>query len=153
MTDRKPAALVPELACTDAAASAAFYTSVLGFDCLYSRPAQGFFYLSHQGAELMLEQLSDDSWLTAPDGPLGCGMHLQIMTDDVGAVLARCMAASARIFRPMETAWYKTDAGFAGQRQFVVLDPDGYMLRFAQDLGARATAPDDAGSNDERIVA
>ena len=24
-----------------------------------------------------------------------------------------------------------------GNRQFIVLDPDGYMLRFAQDLGKR----------------
>ena len=142
------AALVPELACRDAQASATFYQQVLGFACLYNRPAQGFYYLSHQGAAVMLEQLGDDTWLATPEGPLGRGMHLQIMTADVDALHARCEQAGAQVFRPLETAWYRTENGFEGQRQFVVLDPDGYMLRFAQDLGHRATAPDDG-----RIVA
>ena len=144
---KRAVALVPELVVRDAAQSAAFYKDVLAFSHCYSRPAQGFYYLSHHGAELMLEQCTDDSWMVPGDGPLGRGIHLQIGTPDADALFAKCKASGARIFRAVETAWYRTGDVYGGQKQFVVLDPDGYMLRFAEDLGTRASAP-----NNGRIV-
>ena len=39
---------------------------------------------------------------------------------------------------PLEERWYRAGAGQIGQRQFVVADPDGYLLRFVRLLGAPA---------------
>lgn len=39
----------------------------------------------------------------------------------------------------LEERWYRPDAFEAGNRQFVVADPDGYLLRFFEDLGRRPT--------------
>lgn len=44
----------------------------------------------------------------------------------------------ARIFLAMEEKWYRRDALLLGVRQFIVLDPDGYLLRLSQSLGTRA---------------
>lgn len=37
----------------------------------------------------------------------------------------------------MEDRWYTTAHGLGGNRQVVVADPDGYQLRFFEDLGGR----------------
>lgn len=142
MTPRSRPTLVPELTCRDAAASRAFYVDVLGFSVLYDRPAQGFFYLTKDGAELMIEQASDASWMTgSPDDPVGHGVHFQIMTHGIDDLHQRCRDAGVTIFRELEDAWYRADDHYVGQRQFVILDPDGFMLRFAEPLGTRATPP------------
>ncbi|HEY0476960.1 MAG TPA: hypothetical protein VGD37_05520 [Kofleriaceae bacterium] len=37
----------------------------------------------------------------------------------------------------MEERWYRRNDHEVGNRQFVVADPDGYLLRFFGDLGQR----------------
>ena len=36
-----------------------------------------------------------------------------------------------------EEKWYRKDSIEVGNKQFLVQDPDGYLLRFTQDLGKR----------------
>jgi hypothetical protein len=38
----------------------------------------------------------------------------------------------------LEEAWYRQDAILLGCRQFLVQDPDGYLLGFSEDIGTRA---------------
>jgi len=45
--------------------------------------------------------------------------------------------------------WYRRDNTAVGQRQFLVMDPDGYLLRFAQSLGT-TPFPLDEGDGDAR---
>ncbi len=139
------AALVPELIVTDIARSRAFYEEVLGFAVMWERPKEGFVYLGREGAELMLDLVSDRSaergfLLGALDYPCGRGMSLQIACSDVDALQARVIAASGRITLPMEEKWYRAGERELGNRQFIAVDPDGYLLRFFQDLGARPIA-------------
>ncbi len=130
--------LVPELGCQDVLASLRFYTNVLGFHIRYDRPEQGFYYLERQGAEIMIEQMDEDSWIAGQAvPPLGRGMHFQIGTTDLAALYETCKAASAVIFRDWEEAWYRAGDHYVGQVQFIVQDPDGYLLRFEQGLGKR----------------
>jgi hypothetical protein len=37
----------------------------------------------------------------------------------------------------MEEKWYRREALLLGVRQFIVLDPDGYLLRLSQSLGTK----------------
>ena len=64
-------------------------------------------------------------------------MNLQIETSAVDDLYARAQKAHATIFLPIEEKWYRADDVYLGNRQFIVLDPDGYLLRFFQDLGER----------------
>ena len=134
------ARLVPEFYVTDFRRSLAFYTEILGFSVAYDRPEQRFAYLDLGGAELMIEQTVDPTRMfsTGPlDYPLGRGMHLQIEVSDVDILHARVVASGATVFRPMEERWYRSGAIELGHRQFWVLDPDGYALRFFQSRGQR----------------
>jgi catechol 2,3-dioxygenase-like lactoylglutathione lyase family enzyme len=131
--------LVPELLCRDFARSLAFYGETLGFTWLYGREDPPFAYLEFEGAQLMLEQIDRDaSWLTAAmTPPFGRGINLQIETGDLDGLLARLAKARVALYREPESAWYRAGDRMVGQRQFLVQDPDGYLLRFCQDLGER----------------
>ncbi|NNG65126.1 VOC family protein, partial [Pseudomonas fragi] len=38
----------------------------------------------------------------------------------------------------LEERWYRSNEVLFGERNCLLLDPDGYLLRFAEDLGTRA---------------
>jgi len=143
--------LVPELVCADFRASLAFYRELLGFTRLYGRENPDFAYLERERAQLMLEQHeSDGSWVTgALERPFGRGINLQIEASRLEPMLDRLGAADWPLYRAPEEAWYRVEDRLEGQRQFLVQDPDGYLLRFCQALGSR---PLDAGSAGGRVV-
>ena len=132
-------ALTPELMCTNIKTSLAFYTGILGFSIQYQREEKGFAMLERQGARIMLDEIipgSKRSWIAAPlEVPFGRGINFQIETTAVDDLYARVQKAEAIIFLPMEEKWYRADDVEVGNRQFIVQDPDGYLLRFFQDLG------------------
>ena len=131
--------LVPELVVSDFAASMNFYVATLGFEINYSRENPSFAYLEREGSQIMLEERQSDSWVLGELArPFGRGLNLQIKCADVAALRARIAAAGINIYRELEDAWYEAGHLLVGQRQFVVSDPDGYLLRFCQVLGERA---------------
>jgi catechol 2,3-dioxygenase-like lactoylglutathione lyase family enzyme len=130
--------LVPELYCSDIEETLRFYTAVLGFKVLYARPEDRFAYLDRDGAEIMVEQSVSRAWIPAPlEQPYGRGVNFQIEVTDVDALYEGVQGSGATIFLTMEEKWYRRDDVAVGNRQFIVQDPDGYLLRFAQDLGER----------------
>jgi catechol 2,3-dioxygenase-like lactoylglutathione lyase family enzyme len=137
--------LTPELGCASIKASLPFYTGVLGFRILYERPESGFAMIERQGSCIMLDEFRPGvkrSWLAGPaEAPFGRGMNLQMETKEVDTLYADVQKAGAKIFLPIEERWYRADNVFFGSRQFIVQDPDGYLLRFFQDLGERTAKP------------
>jgi catechol 2,3-dioxygenase-like lactoylglutathione lyase family enzyme len=132
--------LIPELYCSDFERTLAFYTKVAGFAVRYMRTEERFAFLDRDGAQLMIEQPTDPArtWLAGPlASPYGRGINLQIEVADVAAVHDSIQAAGAPVFVAMEDKWYRRDDVMLGNRQFVAQDPDGYLLRFFQDLGVR----------------
>ncbi len=141
------ARLVPELDCSDFEASLSFYLGVLGFKLRHDRTEAKFAYLERECAELMLEELSPESWLTGEmTPPFGRGINFQIEVSDVAALRDAVRGAGVAVYREIEDAWYRAGSAYTGNRQFVVQDPDGYLLRFVQDLGQRQTPPEKPGA-------
>ena len=137
-----PNALVPEFAVSDFAASKSFYCQLLGFRCLYARPEEGFAYLALGEAELMIDQIGqgrsfDDGHLPQTY-PFGRGLNVQIEVPAIAPLLSALKAANWPLYLPPEDRWYRRDQTELGNRQFVVADPDGYLLRFFESLGTRA---------------
>ena len=133
------APLVPELVVADFARSLDFYTGVLGFRVLYGRPQERFVYLEREGAQIMLEQPTDRAWITGVlEPPFGRGINLQIGCSDATALRDRCRDHGLSLFMDLEEVWYRRDAILLGCRQFLVQDPDGYLLRFSESIGARS---------------
>ncbi|WP_019903020.1 VOC family protein [Methylobacterium sp. 77] len=145
MSDRQPkggfSPLVPELDIRDLPASLAFWCGTLGFSVAYSRPETGFAYLERGGAQVMLNVVNGH-WLTGDlERPFGRGINLQIAVDALDPVLTALRSASWPMFRPAHEAWYRVGEIEIGLRQFLVQDPDGYLLRFAESLGSRPFNP------------
>ena len=90
----------------------------------------------------MLEQEHPQGWNVEPlDRPLGRGINFQVEVTDVGAVQAALELLRVRPFRAMKDTWYPVSSTHQeGQREFLVQDPDGYLMRFAQYLGRRSAA-------------
>jgi len=141
-----PPSLVPELAVSDWRRSLAFYRDVLGFEQRYQRAEEGFAYLALGEAELMIDQIGlgrtfDDGY--APKTyPFGRGLNLQIRVPSLAPLLAALARAGIPLFLGPEDRWYRHDALETGNRQVVVADPDGYLLRFFEDLGERPAGSD-----------
>lgn len=148
--------LVPELDVTELSTSLRFYAGVLQFLTLFERPLERFAYLERDGVELMIQEAAGPGsrFRTAPlELPCGRGVNFQLGVEDIDAVHARAVEAGVDIVVPMQERWYRVDVAQcggrwqmkgpveAGNRQFVVADPDGYLWRPFRDLGMRP-APD-----------
>jgi catechol 2,3-dioxygenase-like lactoylglutathione lyase family enzyme len=129
--------LIPELSVTDIQKSLPFYTEILGFKVEYSRPEEKFYFLSIDGAQLMVEEINNHWWTGELERPLGRGLNFQIEVDAVSAIIGRLEEAGIALFRPLKESWYRGDGVEFGQLEFLVQDPDGYLLRFIQDIGER----------------
>ena len=64
-------------------------------------------------------------------------MHFQIQVADVEALYLKFKNDGYPVFLEMEKKWYRMKDIETGHRQFLVQDPDGYLLRFYEDLGVR----------------
>ena len=134
------AGIVPELYCSDFDASLEFYTSGCGFSIEYSRDEDRFAYLRRGEVRLMIEQTRDPSrrFVAAElTYPFGRGMSLEIPVEDASTLYDSVVARGVRIFLTLEERWYRRGEREVGNLQFVAMDPDGYLLRFAQHLGHR----------------
>jgi catechol 2,3-dioxygenase-like lactoylglutathione lyase family enzyme len=113
---------------------------VFGFTVLFERPEERFAYLELEGSHLMLEEAAGPGrrFRTAPlEKPYGRGVNLQIRVSDADGLHARVVRAGLTVVTDLEERWYRRDDQERGQRQFVVADPDGYLLRFYTYLGVR----------------
>ncbi|MCF5862832.1 VOC family protein [Aeromonas veronii] len=131
--------MVPELSVTDLARSLVFYTGLLGFLVRYRRDDPPFAYLEQQQVQLMLEQVHPAGWqVGALEPPFGRGINLQMELTEIQPLLDRLQAAEIALFRQPTEVWYPVGEMLAGQCEFLLQDPDGYLLRFVQYLGERA---------------
>lgn len=141
MTDDIEPALVPELLVSDLDRSLEFWLAC-GFSVRYSRPAERFAYISLGSAHVMLEQAGEGrNWVPgALEHPFGRGINFQVNIPDCAALAASLDRAGVELFMQLETKWYRVGDEEAGVRQFVVADPDGYLVRFQSSLGRRTAA-------------
>ncbi len=131
--------LIPEFKVTDFEKSLDFYTRLAEFKVHYDRPEEKFAMLERDGAMLMIELLeSKDRWTVGERKyPLGQGINFQIEVKNVDVLYSNFKKDDYKIFFEMEEKWYRKDDTEVGNKQFLVQDPDGYLLRFFQDLGSR----------------
>jgi catechol 2,3-dioxygenase-like lactoylglutathione lyase family enzyme len=136
--------LIPELDVDDLDASLRFYCEVLGFEVLYERPEEGFAFLDLAGAQLMLQTASGPGrrFRTALlERPYGRGVNFQIQVEDAADLYESVCHGGWKVVIALEESWYGLDNGReGGNRQFVVEDPDGYLLRCFTDLGERTAS-------------
>lgn len=110
--------LVLEISCRNILRSTAFYRT-LGFEL--ERAEEHFVELSWDGRLLFLDEQPDFVPFLIPAG------NLRIMVPNVDAVWDRCLELELPVYAPIENRYY-------GLRDFSILDPDGFGIRFATAL-------------------
>ena len=130
--------MVPELSVSNFERSLAFYVDVLGFSIRIKRESPDFVYLEQEHVQMMLEQISDEGWVTGElEAPLGRGVNFQIELSDLEPLVKRLKTHKVPLFREMKETWYDIGEKLSGERELLLQDPDGYLLRFTQHLGEK----------------
>ena len=130
--------MVPELTVADFEESLDFYTRGVGFEVAFSRAEPAFAYLDFEGAQLMISEFHEEGWNVGElTRPYGRGIKLQIECSDVEGLREDLARSSYPLYRGIEEEWYETGDVLSGQREFLVQDPDGYLMRFSEFLGER----------------
>ena len=122
--------LIPELSVSDINKTREFYVDVLGFKICYERPEDKFIFVEKDGNQIMLEQINDNWNVGKMEYPFGRGINFEMTISDVDAVYERIEKAGIKLFRKMEVKDYECGDEIVHQKQFLVQDPDGYLLRF-----------------------
>ena len=113
--------LVVEIFVRDIARSRAFYER-LGFEVVGDKGS--FVSLAWEGCQLFLEQRPN-----LPPPPTYPAANVRVMVPDVDACWGRAQAAGAEVLAPIADREYAL-------RDFTILDPDGFGIRFGTWLPA-----------------
>lgn len=128
-------ALIPELSVSDIKKSLDFYITILQGKMEYERSENKFALVSISNVQIMLEEVNG-CWETGRlEYPFGRGINFQIQVADVEVLYKRIIKAQYPVKITLQDNWYRAKDVLLGQKEFLVMDPDGYLLRFAQPLG------------------
>ena len=129
---------IPELSVTNLESSLKFYKTA-GFKIEYSRPENKFAFLSLNKIQFMIQEISDtDKWDIAPlTYPFGNGINFQLEVENLDEIYNNLKNANYKISFDIEENWYRQDDRLLGNKEFLIQDPDGYLLRFSEDLGEK----------------
>lgn len=130
--------LIPELSVTNLERSLEFYKTI-GFKIEYERKENKFVFLSLGEIQFMLQEITgDDKWEVAPlVYPFGNGINFQLEVEDATAIYDKLKNNDYNIIFDMEENWYRQENKLLGNKEFLVQDPDGYLLRISEDLGEK----------------
>ena len=133
----KRQACVPELSVSDINHSLQFYLNILPFKVDYQRPEDKFGMISLDDCQLMLEE-TNEHWKTGElVYPFGRGINFQIQVREIDELYQRIKKHQYPIMMEIQENWYRADKVLIGQKEFLIMDPDGYLLRFAEHLGRK----------------
>lgn len=127
--------IIPELSVTNLENSLKFYKTI-GFKIDYDRPENKFAFISLGEIQFMLQEITDnDKWTVAPlTYPFGNGINFQLEVDNLDKIYNNLKTNNYKIAFDIEENWYRQDDKMLGNREFLIQDPDGYLLRFCQDI-------------------
>ena len=127
---------IPELSVSNLETSLNFYKTA-GFKLEYNRPENKFAFISLGEIQFMLQEISDnEKWALSPlSCPFGNGINFQLEVDNLDEIYHNFIKANYKIAFDIEENWYRQDDKFLGNKEFLIQDPDGYLLRFSMDLG------------------
>ena len=121
--------LIPELSVLDINKSKEFYQK-LGFIIKYERIEDKFCFLELEDNQIMIEEINNH-WDTGKmEYPFGRGINISMDVTDVEALYQKVQKEDLPIFLELETHQYRVDDEIYNDKEFLIQDPDGYLLRF-----------------------
>ena len=124
--------LIPELSVSNLERTRAFYIDTLGFKMEYERPEKKFIFLSLEENQMMFEEENGNWSVGELVYPYGRGINFEMTVSDVERLYQRILDAGVEPFREMKISRYRSGDEDIVQKEFLVQDPDGYLLRFTE---------------------
>ena len=121
--------LIPELSVTNITFSTKFYV-LLGFNVKYERKENKFVFLEYENNQIMIEEVNNNWSVGKLSYPFGNGINLSMEVSDIDALYQKVKKLDISIFRELKVSEYKVDDEVYQDKEFLIQDPDGYLLRF-----------------------
>lgn len=122
--------MIPELSVFDIERTKKFYRE-LGFKIEYERTEDKFVFMSFQDSQFMFEQIHDDGWnIGELVYPLGRGINFSIAVDDIEELYKLVNSLNIELYRELTRNIYQVNGIEEMQIEFLIQDPNGYLLRF-----------------------
>lgn len=131
MTDKEIVynSLIPELSVSNIDISKKFYLD-LGFKIRYERKENKFCFLQLEGNQIMIEE-NNDNWNTGKlEHPYGWGINLSMTVSNIEKMYEILKEKNIKFFLDLEIHEYRIDDKISYDKEFLIQDPDGYLLRF-----------------------
>ncbi len=126
--------MVPELTVLSFDEALEFYINGLGFHVKYMRKNPDFAYIEYEDrVQIMIEAYHETGWNSGELlYPLGRGLNLQIEVKNVDALICNLAKMNYPLFRELICSEYIEGDVIHRQKEFLVQDPNGYLLRFCE---------------------
>lgn len=121
--------LIPELSVSDINKSIEFYTSI-GFNIVYERKEDKFCFIELDGNQIMIEEINENWNVGTLEYPFGRGINISMTIEDAHKYYNRLKLANIKMFKDLEIHEYKVNDKIYKDKEFLIQDPDGYLLRF-----------------------
>lgn len=121
--------LIPELSVSNIEISKKFYLA-LGFHIKYEREEDKFCFLELEENQIMIEQINNN-WNTGSlEYPYGRGINISMTVSNIDNLYHHIQSQHIKIFRELKIDEYRVDQTIYKDKEFLIQDPDGYLLRF-----------------------
>ena len=121
--------LIPELTVSNIDVSKKFYLS-LGFCIKYERVEDKFCFLELENNQIMIQE-DNDNWSTGIlEYPYGRGINISMSISNVEEYYNRLKNNNIKFFKELMTNEYRAGEEIYSDKEFLIQDPDGYLLRF-----------------------
>lgn len=121
--------LIPELSVTDIEKSKKFYLN-LGFKIMYERKEDKFCFLYLEDNQIMIEEINNNWNVGEMKYPFGNGINISMTVSDIDSFYESIISKKIVLFRKIKTSKYRVDDIVYEDKEFLLQDPDGYLLRF-----------------------
>ena len=121
--------LIPELSVSNIENSIKFYTDI-GFEIIYERKDDKFCFLQLEKNQIMLEQINDN-WNTGIlEYPFGRGINISMSLENIDKYYKEIIEKGIVVFQKIKVNKYQVNNRIYEDKEFLIQDPDGYLLRF-----------------------
>lgn len=132
--------IVPEMSVTNLKESLKFYQT-MGFKIEFERLENKFATISLGEIQFMIQELKTDEkekWFVGElQYPFGRGINFQLEVTNLEEIYTNLKSNNYQIAFDIEENWYRNNDKYLGNREFLIQDPDGYLIRLFEDLGEK----------------
>jgi catechol 2,3-dioxygenase-like lactoylglutathione lyase family enzyme len=121
--------LIPELSVSNIETSRKFYEDI-GFKLEYERKEDKFCFMSLEKNQIMLQEQNDNWTVGKMEYPFGRGINISMRVKDVEKMYEALKQKNIKMYLDLEVHHYRADDTVYDDREFLIQDPDGYLLRF-----------------------